>query len=302
MGNKQACLREGTFVDKSTYLFLSKEDMEQLFRVFYRYSTSTSEEEIARAIDDAEYPREEVDCDPRIWEGSSSVMKLMRIEQFLMLPCIRCNPFAPRLFDCFKDTRLGMSFSAFVLLASVMDASTPADVKSVVAFRVFDFDDDKVVNQNDILRTLEVITGVRDLWKIASQTVAGVVVDERLVSWSHDLFPRRKCRHDSGTPGSVVYEAAKALGHKSALGRNAPDDALQPRSPCNDDNAIFGADDYQTVLLPRLKGALEQIAERVFHVMDVDGSDCISPSEFERIVLKVPDFRVKFSLSFLLRS
>ncbi|NWY49083.1 CIB1 protein, partial [Sylvia atricapilla] len=82
--------------------------------------------------------------------------------QFLTLPELRANPFQHRICHVFStsETRDGsMSFEDFLDMLSVFSDSATSDIKSHYAFRIFDFNEDGVLDRKDLEQLVNCLTG-----------------------------------------------------------------------------------------------------------------------------------------------
>ncbi|KAJ3648676.1 hypothetical protein Zmor_020461 [Zophobas morio] len=74
-------------------------------------------------------------------------------------PQLKFNPFKDRIYKVFssqKDDRL--SFEDILDLCSVMSQKCPDKVKAAWAFRVFDFDEDSAVGEEDLMKVIDRLT------------------------------------------------------------------------------------------------------------------------------------------------
>ncbi|NXL20456.1 CIB1 protein, partial [Setophaga kirtlandii] len=82
--------------------------------------------------------------------------------QILTLPELRANPFQQRICHVFStsETKDGsMSFEDFLDMLSVFSDSATSDIKSCYAFRIFDFDNDGILDRNDLEQLVNCLTG-----------------------------------------------------------------------------------------------------------------------------------------------
>ncbi|NWX13886.1 CIB1 protein, partial [Aegotheles bennettii] len=98
-------------------------------------------------------PREE-----RERAGSARVPK----SQILTLPELRANPFQHRICRVFSTSEDGddsLSFEDFLDMLSVFSEAATSDIKSHYAFRIFDFDDDGILDRKDLEKLVNCLTG-----------------------------------------------------------------------------------------------------------------------------------------------
>ncbi|XP_075570395.1 calcium and integrin-binding protein 1 [Pelecanus crispus] len=82
--------------------------------------------------------------------------------QILKLPELRANPFQHRICHVFSTSDNGddsMSFEDFLDMLSVFSDSAILEVKSHYAFRIFDFDDDGILDRKDLEKLVNCLTG-----------------------------------------------------------------------------------------------------------------------------------------------
>lgn len=80
------------------------------------------------------------------------------------LPELQSNPFRERItrvFSSLKDSR--MSFEDFLDLLSVMSSSAPLQLKAHYAFHIFDYNEDQVLDAEDLHVVVERLTGEHGL-------------------------------------------------------------------------------------------------------------------------------------------
>eukprot|EP01064_Diplonema_japonicum_P029586 TRINITY_DN4827_c1_g4_i1.p1 TRINITY_DN4827_c1_g4~~TRINITY_DN4827_c1_g4_i1.p1 ORF type:complete len:282 (+),score=51.74 TRINITY_DN4827_c1_g4_i1:60-848(+) len=169
--SKRFPLKQDTLDIKTSALYVSETELKVLYREFVRFTLATDPLGIPEVLEDAELPKEDCTSDPKVWYGDEGDRgtKLLRLQQFLLMPWFNCNPFAPRVYEIFRDNEEGMSFDAFVTMASCLNQDAPPQIKSEVAYRLFDFDGSGNIREEDIRALLEVTTGLRDLWCLAAE-------------------------------------------------------------------------------------------------------------------------------------
>ncbi|XP_054128795.1 calcium and integrin-binding protein 1 [Melozone crissalis] len=82
--------------------------------------------------------------------------------QILTLPELRANPFQQRICHVFSTSEAeddSMSFEDFLDMLSVFSDSATSDVKSYYAFRIFDFDNDGILDRKDLEQLVNCLTG-----------------------------------------------------------------------------------------------------------------------------------------------
>eukprot|EP00076_Gallus_gallus_P003904 NP_001264578.1 calcium and integrin-binding protein 1 isoform b [Gallus gallus] len=91
--------------------------------------------------------------------------------QILTLPELRANPFQHRICHVFSTSEDGddsMSFEDFLDMLSVFSDAATSDIKSRYAFRIFDFDDDGVLDGKDLEKLVNCLTGQGEEARLSS--------------------------------------------------------------------------------------------------------------------------------------
>lgn len=91
--------------------------------------------------------------------------------QILTLPELRANPFQHRICHVFSTSEDGddsMSFEDFLDMLSVFSDAATSDIKSRYAFRIFDFDDDEVLDGKDLEKLVNCLTGQGEEARLSS--------------------------------------------------------------------------------------------------------------------------------------
>ncbi|KXS15971.1 EF-hand [Gonapodya prolifera JEL478] len=80
--------------------------------------------------------------------------------EFLALPELAQNPFKERIADAFiTNEDSNVTFDDFLDFLSVFSESATRDVKAFYAFRLYDFDEDGYLNEDDIKKVLKLVVG-----------------------------------------------------------------------------------------------------------------------------------------------
>ncbi|XP_073160762.1 calcium and integrin-binding protein 1 [Lepidochelys kempii] len=98
-------------------------------------------------------------------ERESILLKRVPKSKILTLPELRANPFQDRICRVFSTAEDGdgsMSFEDFLDLLSVFSDSATVEIKSHYAFRIFDFDDDGILDRKDLEKLVNCLTGEGD--------------------------------------------------------------------------------------------------------------------------------------------
>eukprot|EP01063_Lacrimia_lanifica_P013828 TRINITY_DN20437_c0_g1_i1.p1 TRINITY_DN20437_c0_g1~~TRINITY_DN20437_c0_g1_i1.p1 ORF type:complete len:276 (+),score=120.94 TRINITY_DN20437_c0_g1_i1:100-927(+) len=204
-----------TLERKAKDLFLSETEILKLYKVYVRHTHMADETFLSD--DGLAYPAERVIMDEAIWKGDAARgTRILRMQQFLVMPWFRQNVFAPRLFDVFADHADGMTFDAFITLMSSVTHAASLSVKTKLACALFDFDGDGAISARDIQILLEVSTGVRNLWKDARRK-ADVHVPGPNVTHGWKSFPELHVaavpltQVEEGDRKTMCYEMSKII-------------------------------------------------------------------------------------------
>ncbi|KAK3097113.1 hypothetical protein FSP39_006498 [Pinctada imbricata] len=72
---------------------------------------------------------------------------------------IKENPFRQRICEVFSEDGSGdLTFDDFLDMFSVFSEAAPRDIKTVYAFKIYDFDGDNYLNKQDLELTLKCLT------------------------------------------------------------------------------------------------------------------------------------------------
>ncbi|XP_041367276.1 calcium and integrin-binding family member 3-like [Gigantopelta aegis] len=75
------------------------------------------------------------------------------------MPELKENPFRRQICEVFSDDSTGdMSFDDFLDMFSIFSEAAPRDIKTVYAFRIYDFDHDNSLGKEDLEKTLSALT------------------------------------------------------------------------------------------------------------------------------------------------
>ena len=75
------------------------------------------------------------------------------------MPELKYNPFKRQICEVFASDPDGdMTFDDFLDMFSVFSESAPRDLKSIYAFKIYDFDKDGIINKQDLIRTINCLT------------------------------------------------------------------------------------------------------------------------------------------------
>ncbi|XP_067999707.1 calcium and integrin-binding protein 1 isoform X2 [Melanerpes formicivorus] len=136
MGGSASLLPRDLLGEYQELTFLSKQE---ILLAYKRFSELLPKEE------------REISCSTRVPKS-----------QILTLPELRANPFQHQICRVFSTSEArddSMSFEDFLDMLSVFSDSATLDIKSHYAFRIFDFDEDGVLDRNDLEKLVNCLTG-----------------------------------------------------------------------------------------------------------------------------------------------
>ncbi|XP_070555273.1 calcium and integrin-binding protein 1-like [Ptychodera flava] len=132
MGSWSSKLTKGELDDYEELTYLSKAE---ILHVFDRFS----------------------ELDPETVENNRKA--ILSMDTILKLPELQCNPFKDRICKVFSTQGDGgMNFEDFLDMISVFSDSAPMQVKIEYAFRIYDFNEDDLVDESDIREMVRRIT------------------------------------------------------------------------------------------------------------------------------------------------
>eukprot|EP00049_Salpingoeca_infusionum_P010639 m.183836 g.183836 ORF g.183836 m.183836 type:complete len:187 (-) comp14701_c0_seq5:309-869(-) len=123
------------------------------------------------------YKRFEVLCHEFHGTDALPLSTTLTLEQVLSLPELQHNPFGTRMCEVFSADGSGcLTFEDFLDMMSVFSEGATRDVKATYAFRIYDFDGDKYLNESDLQQTVALLCD--NLEEEDLQLVTEKVLDE----------------------------------------------------------------------------------------------------------------------------
>ncbi|KAM4678336.1 calcium and integrin-binding protein 1 [Discoglossus pictus] len=101
-------------------------------------------------------------------------------EKFLTLPELKANPFRHRICQVFSTSDQddgSMSFEDFLDMLSAFSESATLEIKSHYAFRIFDFDGDGALNEADLEKLVNHLTGEDDDTKLNNSEMKQLIAN-----------------------------------------------------------------------------------------------------------------------------
>ncbi|XP_012708747.1 calcium and integrin-binding protein 1 [Fundulus heteroclitus] len=96
----------------------------------------------------------------------------------LTLPELKSNPFRKRICRVFSTSEANdgsLSFDDFLDLLSAFSDSATLEIKSHYAFRIFDFDDDGTLDNRDLEKLVNCLTGETDETKLTDDEMKQLI-------------------------------------------------------------------------------------------------------------------------------
>ncbi|GAB1606458.1 calcium and integrin-binding protein 1 [Argonauta hians] len=106
----------------------------------------------------------------------------LSMEKIQSLPELKVNPFQDRICQVFSSDGSGsMTFEDFLDMLSVFNEKSSLETKLEYAFRIYDFDNDKVISGSDIEKVILCLTKASNSWeeKLSEEQIE-FLVDEVL--------------------------------------------------------------------------------------------------------------------------
>ncbi|XP_063431242.1 calcium and integrin-binding protein 1-like [Mytilus trossulus] len=100
-------------------------------------------------------------------------------DKILKLPELKVNPFSDRIVKVFSSSGDGnMTFEDFLDMMSVFSDGAPKNVKVEYAFRIYDFDEDDMISDQDLKEVVDRLTGEQNLSKDEMQQLIDNILEE----------------------------------------------------------------------------------------------------------------------------
>ena len=96
----------------------------------------------------------------RINPMMADVTTRLSFAQIQTLPELRENPFRDRICQVFSTDGKGIHFEDFLDMFSVLSPHAPWDLKAAYAFRIYDFNGDAAICEEDIKKVVLSLTGM----------------------------------------------------------------------------------------------------------------------------------------------
>ena len=192
------------------------------------------------------------------------------VQDVCSLPEFANNPFAPRLCQIFSANGTGnLDFDEFLDLFHVLSPKAEKDVKVLTAFRVYDFDADGYLNEEDITKLIKLTTTKPETTCVE--------------------IPPGPCKPPLRFPRSLtVASMPSRSATMPSSTMMASTDSVDEEDPAQVANAKKGKGLHPL--------AISDIIDHVMRVADLDGRGRLSFTEFQRLINKIPDFEEKFSV------
>ncbi|KAG7170181.1 Calcium and integrin-binding family member 3-like [Homarus americanus] len=134
MGNKVAAFSEEQLNEYQACTFLTRKNILRAERLFRQISNDRWPEVVTR------------ECASSFSVPYSSLDSLTELKE---------NPFRRRVCQIFStDGSASLTFDQFLEMFSVFSEHAPRDIKAIYAFRLYDFDSDGYLSEQDLLHTV----------------------------------------------------------------------------------------------------------------------------------------------------
>jgi len=102
----------------------------------------------------------------------------LSFEMIRDMPELQVNPFRDQICKVFSSSGDGLTFEDFLDMMSVFSDAAPKNVKVEYAFRVYDFDGDDLISDEDLKNTIECLTGANKLSEEQLQQLIDNIMEE----------------------------------------------------------------------------------------------------------------------------
>nr|XP_033795417.1 calcium and integrin-binding family member 4 isoform X2 [Geotrypetes seraphini]XP_033795418.1 calcium and integrin-binding family member 4 isoform X2 [Geotrypetes seraphini]XP_033795419.1 calcium and integrin-binding family member 4 isoform X2 [Geotrypetes seraphini] len=87
----------------------------------------------------------------------------LSVKQMCSLPALQVNPFRDRICKVFSGEDGTFSFENFLEMASVLSEQAPFNLKIKYAFRVYDFNENDYIDEDDITTIIHRLTNTEEI-------------------------------------------------------------------------------------------------------------------------------------------
>jgi len=136
MGNTQSVFDDAQFELYTECTYFTKKDILRLYKCFCKLDP--------------------IRINPRV----ADVTTRLTFSQVQCLPELRENPFKERICQVFSTDGCGIHFEDFLDMLSVFSSHAPWQLKAAYAFRIYDYNDDAAICEEDIQNVARNLTGI----------------------------------------------------------------------------------------------------------------------------------------------
>jgi len=136
MGGSNSVFTEEELSDYQTLTYLSKKEILHIYKRFKALSPGMVE---------------------------SNKKTKLPFDKIREMPELKVNPFRDQICKVFSSSGDGLTFEDFLDMMSVFSDAAPKNVKVEYAFRVYDFDGDDLISDEDLKNVIECLTGANKL-------------------------------------------------------------------------------------------------------------------------------------------
>ncbi|XP_066907643.1 calcium and integrin-binding family member 2 [Halyomorpha halys] len=162
MGNKVVVFTEEQLQDYQDCTFLARKEILRIQKKFRNLAT---------------------DIVPKsMTAGNVSSTVIVPVDTIVKLPELKENPFKRRICEVFsKDGSGNLTFDEFLDMLSIFSEEAPRDIKVFYAFKIYDFNNDNHIGNEDMCTTLKILTvnelNVEEMNQVCNKAIEEADVD-----------------------------------------------------------------------------------------------------------------------------
>jgi Ca2+-binding EF-hand superfamily protein len=155
-------------------------EMVKLVSRFYEPITSIPEESMEKYKSSTGLNPKEIVRLHEVFKKVAEGKDILSLDNFLNMEGIVHNPLKDRISICFgyDDENAGLDFEAFLTGVALFNAPGKREMKIKTAFKIQDFDNDGVINKQDLITYIKRITGPTTLEEKDLEQVVDSILQE----------------------------------------------------------------------------------------------------------------------------
>ncbi len=163
-------------------------DTLKLFRQFYEISTSIPEETMEKYKTTTGLKPKEIVRLQSVFKKAAEDKDILSLDNFLNMDGIVHNPLKDRIGMCFgyDDENAGLDFEAFLIGVALFNSPGKREAKLRTAFKIQDFDNDGLINKQDLITYIRRITGPTTLEEKDVEQIAASILSESSSDVNHE--------------------------------------------------------------------------------------------------------------------